>query len=38
MNGCFTHFYPNTCHAIDLECQIGTPIIAVGDGEVVEIN
>jgi len=36
-HGGFTHFYPQTCFAVDLECPEGTPIIAVGDGEVTEI-
>lgn len=35
--GCFTHFYPNTQHAIDLECPVGTPVLAIGDGKVVDI-
>ena len=37
MCGCFTHFYPNTQHAIDLECPVGTPVLAIGDGKVVDI-
>jgi hypothetical protein len=30
-NGLFTHFYPATKHAIDLECPVGTAVLA---GEV----
>eukprot|EP00012_Vannella_robusta_P002115 CAMPEP_0206184178 /NCGR_PEP_ID=MMETSP0166-20121206/1069_1 /ASSEMBLY_ACC=CAM_ASM_000260 /TAXON_ID=95228 /ORGANISM="Vannella robusta, Strain DIVA3 518/3/11/1/6" /LENGTH=322 /DNA_ID=CAMNT_0053599155 /DNA_START=301 /DNA_END=1266 /DNA_ORIENTATION=+ len=36
-HGGFTHFYPQTRYAVDLEAPIGTPILAVADGEVVEI-
>jgi hypothetical protein len=36
-HGGFTHFYPQTCFAVDLECPIGTSIVAVGEGEVVEV-
>mmetsp|Transcript_31053 Transcript_31053/g.41039 ORF Transcript_31053/g.41039 Transcript_31053/m.41039 type:complete len:392 (+) Transcript_31053:207-1382(+) len=34
--GSFTHNFHATFHAIDLECEIGTPILAVGDGVVVD--
>ena len=37
-NGGFTHFYPETRFAVDLECAIGTSVLAVGDGVVLEIN
>lgn len=33
--GSFTHFFPGTYHAVDIACPIGTPCVAVGDGEVV---
>lgn len=36
--GAFTHFYRGTLHAVDLECPLGTPVLAVGDGEVVEVQ
>ncbi len=36
--GCFTHFFPGTQHAVDLECAVGTPIVAVGDGEIVDVH
>eukprot|EP00053_Salpingoeca_punica_P018982 m.189130 g.189130 ORF g.189130 m.189130 type:complete len:486 (-) comp17544_c1_seq5:937-2394(-) len=36
--GCFTHFYPGTLHAIDLACAVGTPVLALGDGEVVQVT
>ena len=34
--GCFTHFYPGTQHAIDFECAVGTEVLAVGSGVVLE--
>lgn len=36
--GCFTHFFQATRHAIDLECPVSTPILAVADGTVVEVK
>ena len=36
--GAFTHFYPGTMHAVDLECPVGTPVLAVGDGVVAEVK
>lgn len=36
--GHFTHFYPGTYHAVDFECPVGTPVIAVGDGEIIEVQ
>eukprot|EP00050_Salpingoeca_kvevrii_P013461 m.28718 g.28718 ORF g.28718 m.28718 type:complete len:343 (-) comp5007_c0_seq1:49-1077(-) len=36
--GHFTHFYPGTLHAVDLECPVGTPVVAVADGTVVEVR
>lgn len=35
--GEFTHFYPGTYHAVDFECPVGTPVLAIGDGTVVEV-
>jgi murein DD-endopeptidase MepM/ murein hydrolase activator NlpD len=37
-NGKFTHFKAETYHAVDWKCPVGTPVVAVGDGEVVEIS
>ena len=34
--GAFTHFYPGTRHALDLDAAVGTPLLAVGGGVVVE--
>ena len=36
--GKFTHFYPNTLHAVDLQCPVGTPVLAVGDAVVVGVE
>jgi biotin carboxyl carrier protein len=36
--GCFTHFYSGTMHAIDLSCPVGTPVLAVGAGTIVEVK
>lgn len=38
VNGAFTHFYPQTRYAVDLACSIGTEILAVADGIVLEVN
>jgi len=35
-NGELTHFFSGNLHAIDFRCPIGTPLLAVGDGIVVE--
>ncbi|MDP2436314.1 MAG: M23 family metallopeptidase [archaeon] len=35
--GHFTHFNPCTRHAIDLQCPVGTPVVALGNGRVVEV-
>jgi murein DD-endopeptidase MepM/ murein hydrolase activator NlpD len=35
--GRFTHFFPQTIFAIDLDCAIGTPIVAVASGIVTQI-
>lgn len=34
--GELTHFFAGNLHAIDFRCDVGTPLLAVGDGEVVE--
>ena len=36
--GCFTHFYVGTMHAVDLSCPVGTPVLAVGDGVIVNVK
>lgn len=37
--GALTHFaHPSTFYAVDFRCAIGTPIVAIFDGEVVEIR
>jgi hypothetical protein len=37
--GGLTHFsHPSTFHAIDFECPVGTPVLAVGDGVVVDVR
>ncbi len=36
--GCFTHFFPETKFAIDINAPVGTPLIAIEDGEVVHIK
>jgi len=33
-NGAITHYYGPSYHAIDLECPVGTTIVAVGDGVI----
>lgn len=35
-NGELTHFFSGNLHAIDFACPVGTPLLAVGDGVVVE--
>ena len=32
--GHFTHGFAETLHALDLQCAVGTPVLAVGDGVV----
>ncbi len=36
--GLFTHFYAQTYHAIDLECAVGTPCLAIAAGIIVSIR
>ena len=38
VGGGFTHVFPETYFAVDLDCEVGTPIVAVGDGMVVEVQ
>lgn len=37
-NGSLTHFYSTTHHAVDFRAPVGTPVMAVGDGIIVEIT
>jgi murein DD-endopeptidase MepM/ murein hydrolase activator NlpD len=37
--GSLTHFaHPSTFHAVDFRCPVGTPVVAVFDGVVVEVK
>uniref|UniRef100_A0A0G4HJ56 M23ase beta-sheet core domain-containing protein n=1 Tax=Chromera velia CCMP2878 TaxID=1169474 RepID=A0A0G4HJ56_9ALVE len=36
--GHFTHFFPNTFHAIDFRCPVGMPVVAVGNGQVTGVR
>lgn len=36
--GHFTHSFASTCHAVDLECAVGTPIVAVANGVIVDVR
>lgn len=36
--GELTHFFAGNLHAVDFRCDVGTPILAAGDGVVVEVN
>ncbi|CAM9611397.1 unnamed protein product [Choristocarpus tenellus] len=38
VGGCFTHFYPGTLHALDFECPVGTPVLALAAGVVREVR
>ena len=38
MFGGLTHFYAHTCYAVDFECAVGTPVVAVANGTVHEIQ
>lgn len=38
VGGQLTHFFSGNLHAIDFRCPVGTPLLAVGDGTVVEAN
>ena len=35
--GELTHFFSGNLHAVDFRCPEGTPVLAVGDGEVIEV-
>ena len=34
--GALTHFFSGNLHAIDFSCEIGTPLLAVGSGTVIQ--
>ena len=36
--GELTHFFSGNLHAVDFRCPDGTPVLAVGDGEVIEVR
>lgn len=38
MNGCLTHYFLGNLHAIDFRCDVGTPLLAVEDGVVMEVK
>jgi Peptidase family M23 len=38
VGGCLTHFFAGNLHAIDFQCPIGTPLLAVGKGTVVSVK
>ena len=36
--GTLTHFFSGNLHAVDFRCDVGTPLVAVGHGTVIESN
>lgn len=38
IDGILTHYFVGNYHAIDFRCPVGTPICAVGNGRVVEVQ
>jgi hypothetical protein len=36
-NGELTHFYSTTHHAVDFRAPVGAPVLAVGEGKVVDV-
>lgn len=38
MNGQLTHYFLGNLHAIDFQCDIGTPVLAVEDGVIVDVK
>ena len=36
--GRLTHFFPESYHAVDFRCDVGTPVLAVADGRITEIS
>ena len=36
--GALTHFFSGNLHAVDFRCDVGTDILAVADGEVLEVS
>jgi hypothetical protein len=37
-SGYLTHFFSGNLHAIDLRCETGTPLLAVANGKIVEVE
>merc|ERR1719161_1966229 len=38
VGGHLTHFFPESYHAIDFRCDVGTPVLSVGNGVVIEVS
>jgi hypothetical protein len=38
MCGALTHFFPQTLHAVDFRCPVGTPVLAIGAGVITELS
>ncbi|KAK3240700.1 hypothetical protein CYMTET_49479 [Cymbomonas tetramitiformis] len=38
IEGSFTHFFAESCYAVDFRCPVGTPILAIGSGKVAEVR
>jgi hypothetical protein len=38
VGGCLTHFFAGNLHAIDFQCPVGTPLLAVGKGTVISVK
>ncbi len=38
VHGQLTHYFLGNLHAVDFRCEVGTPLVAVEDGEIVQVN
>jgi murein DD-endopeptidase MepM/ murein hydrolase activator NlpD len=38
VGGQLTHFFAGNLHAIDFRCPVGTPIVAVGNGTIIDVQ
>jgi murein DD-endopeptidase MepM/ murein hydrolase activator NlpD len=38
MCGALSHFFPQTLHAVDFRCPVGTPVLAIGAGVVTDVS